>query len=60
MVNRILIATDGSRLSRKAIAHGIALAKALGATVVGFHARQPFPTIYFDFAKTPVCPAGVM
>ncbi len=47
MVNRILIATDGSRLSRKAIAHGIALAKALGATVVGFHARQPFPTIYF-------------
>ncbi|MFM9887449.1 MAG: universal stress protein [Burkholderiales bacterium] len=47
MIKRILIATDGSRLSRKAITHGIALAKALGATVVGFHARQPFPTIYF-------------
>ncbi|MFN0302997.1 MAG: universal stress protein [Burkholderiales bacterium] len=47
MYKRILIATDGSRLSRKAIAQGTALAKALGATVVGFHARQPFPAIYF-------------
>ena len=47
MYKRILIATDGSRLSRKAILHGTALAQALGATVVGFHARQPFPAIYF-------------
>lgn len=47
MYQRILIATDGSRLSGKAIAQGTALAKALGATVVGFTARQPFPTIYF-------------
>ena len=47
MYKRILIATDGSRLSRKAITQGTALAKALGATVVGFHARQPFPAIHF-------------
>ena len=47
MYKRILIATDGSRLSRKAIAHGTALAKALGAAVVGFHTRQPFPIMYF-------------
>ena len=47
MYQRILIATDGSRLSRKAIAHGTALAKTLGASIVGFHARQPFPIIYF-------------
>jgi nucleotide-binding universal stress UspA family protein len=47
MYKRILIATDGSRLSRKALAQGIALAKAHRAAVVGFHARPPFPPIYY-------------
>lgn len=46
MYQRILIATDGSRLSRKAIAHGIALAKAVGAAVIGFHAR-PLPQLAY-------------
>lgn len=46
MFRRILIATDGSRLSRKAIRHGIALARTLGASVVGHHARPPSPLIY--------------
>jgi nucleotide-binding universal stress UspA family protein len=41
MYRRILIPTDGSRLSRKAIEEGVALAASLGATVVGFHARMP-------------------
>ena len=41
MYRRILIATDGSRLSLKAIEQGIALARALGASVVGLHARVP-------------------
>lgn len=47
MVRRILIATDGSRLSRRAITQGVALAKATGATVVGFHALVPSPIIYY-------------
>lgn len=47
MFKRILIATDGSRLSRKAIAHGVALAKSFGASVVGFHNRIPFSTIHY-------------
>lgn len=47
MFSRILIATDGSRLSRRAIAEGVALAKATGATVVGFHALVPSPIIYY-------------
>ena len=41
MYRRILIATDGSPLSRKAIDEGVALARSLGASVVGFHAREP-------------------
>ncbi len=41
MYRRILIATDGTRLSRKAVAEGIALAQSLRATVIGFHARMP-------------------
>jgi nucleotide-binding universal stress UspA family protein len=41
MYRRILIATDGSRLSGKAIEEGVALAKSLGASVIGFHARMP-------------------
>ena len=41
MYRRILIATDGSPLSRKAIDEGVALARSVGASVVGFHARAP-------------------
>lgn len=33
----ILLPTDGSELSRKAITHGVGLAKALGAEVTGLH-----------------------
>lgn len=47
MYRRILIATDGSRLSRRAIARGVALAKSLDATIVGFHARLPDPVLYY-------------
>jgi nucleotide-binding universal stress UspA family protein len=35
MYKHILIATDGSDLSRKAIEHGVAVAKSIGASVVG-------------------------
>lgn len=47
MYKRIIIATDGSKRSKKAIQHGIALAKAYGASVVGFHCRPPFPMVYY-------------
>lgn len=47
MYGRILIATDGSALSRKATEEGIALARSLGASVVGFHARMPVLIPYY-------------
>ena len=47
MYRRILIATDGSPLSRKAIDEGVALARSVGASVVGFHARAPVMLPYY-------------
>lgn len=42
MYRHILIATDGSRLSDKAVKSGVALAKAVGARVTLFHAYPQF------------------
>ena len=42
MYKRILVATDGSRLSGKAVAHAIALARAVGARLVAFHASPDY------------------
>jgi nucleotide-binding universal stress UspA family protein len=53
MYRRILIATDGSRLSRKAAEEGIALARSLGASVVGFHARVPVTLPYKPLIALP-------
>lgn len=39
---RILVATDGSRLSAMAIAHAIDLARAVGAKLVAFHASPDY------------------
>ena len=50
MYRRILIATDGSPLSRKAIEEGVALARSVGASVVGFHARAPTMLPYYTEA----------
>jgi nucleotide-binding universal stress UspA family protein len=55
MYKRILIATDGSRLSRKAIAQGVALARAERALVVGCHIRPPLSVTYHG-APTLVLP----
>lgn len=47
MYKRLLVATDGSDLSERAVDEAIALAKALGAEVVGVHAApelQPYVT----------------
>jgi nucleotide-binding universal stress UspA family protein len=65
MYKHILIPTDGSRLSRRAVVAGIRLAKALGARVTGFYAAPPatpieyrgmFPVGYSD----PAGRAGVI
>jgi len=43
---RILVPTDGSKLSHRGVKAGVALAKALGATLVGYHAVEPLEHIY--------------
>ena len=47
MYKNVLVPTDGSSLSLKAAAQGVALAKALGAKVTGFFAAPPAtPVVY--------------
>ena len=49
MFKNILIPTDGSPLSQKAAAQGVALAKAVGAKVTAFFAAPPAtPIVYRD------------
>ena len=43
MFKHILIPTDGSRISARAVKAGIALAKVHGARVTGYHAVEPVP-----------------
>ncbi len=47
MFRRILIPTDGSKVARKAIKAGVALAKELGAIVIGYTAAEPIAAIYY-------------
>lgn len=42
MIRHILIPTDGSKLSERAVEHGIKLARALGAKVTGLHVIPRF------------------
>jgi len=44
MYQHILISTDGTKLSGKAIRAGLGLAKALGARVTVFYASPEYPT----------------
>jgi nucleotide-binding universal stress UspA family protein len=48
MYKHILIPTDGSELSNKAIHHGVALAKAINAKVTGITVRIPFHVFAVD------------
>ena len=48
MYSHILIATDGSELSNKAIRHGIALTKAVGAKVTAITVTTPFHVFAID------------
>jgi len=52
MYQRILIATDGSTLSKKAVRSGIGLAKAVGADVVAVNVIPRYPISYFEGAIT--------
>lgn len=53
MYKHILIPTDGSELSKKAIKAGIALAKAVGAKVTGFYAA---PDISYTIGYAEIAP----
>jgi len=48
MYKNILIATDGSDLSGKAVLHGIALAKVLGAKITAVTVSLPFHIFTLD------------
>ena len=43
MYKNLLVATDGSKLSDRAVTHAIALAKAVGATITAFYAAPDYP-----------------
>jgi nucleotide-binding universal stress UspA family protein len=47
MYRRILVPTDGSAISRKAVKQAIAFAKATGATVVGFFSPEDYRAIMY-------------
>ena len=48
MFKHILLPTDGSDLSLRAIERGVALAKAMDARVTGFHAAPPFHVFAYE------------
>jgi len=43
MYKNLLVATDGSKLSSKAVAHALGLAQAVGAKVTVFYAAPDYP-----------------
>jgi nucleotide-binding universal stress UspA family protein len=50
MYKRILVATDGSKLSKKAVDDAIALAASLGAELVALKVVPRYPQSYFEGA----------
>lgn len=48
MYKRILVATDGSTLSKKAVASAIDLAAAIGAELVALYVVPRYPVSYFE------------
>jgi len=43
MYKNLLVATDGSKLSDKAVAHAVGLARSIGATITAFYAAPDYP-----------------
>ncbi len=52
MYQRILVATDGSALSRKAVRSAIELAAAVGADLVALYVSPRYPLSYFEGGMT--------
>lgn len=52
MYQRILVATDGSKLSKKAVRNSIELAAATGAELVALYVVPRYPMSYFDGVLT--------
>ena len=52
MYERILIATDGSTLSKKAVRSGIELASSIGAEIVALYVVARYPVSYFEGGAT--------
>ena len=51
MYRHILIPTDGSELAERGVAHGLALAKSLGAKVSAINVVEPIFAVTGDFAS---------
>ncbi|HET6553078.1 MAG TPA: universal stress protein [Dyella sp.] len=58
MFKRILLPTDGSELSNRAVELGIELARSLGASVFAFHAMEPFGSVPY-FTEMMIFPEDV-
>ena len=52
MYQRILVATDGSALSKKAVKHAINLAASTGASLVALKVVPRYPVSFFDSSAT--------
>ena len=50
MYQRILVPTDGSALSKKAVRSAVALAASLGAEIVALNVVPRYPTAFFEGA----------
>ena len=48
MYKRILVTTDGSALSKKAVKNAVELASSVGAELVALHVVPRYPTSYFE------------
>lgn len=57
MYKHILVATDGSELSDKAVDAAIGLARDLGARLTAFHATQDYPIMPFPDVAGSLTPA---
>jgi nucleotide-binding universal stress UspA family protein len=47
MYKRILLPTDGSPVSQKAVKQGVAFAKSIGAKVVGFYCAEDYRSLMY-------------
>lgn len=60
MFKHLLLPTDGSAASERAIRQGLALAKEQGAQVTGLHVIQPFTVFAYDIQMVETTDAAYM